>query len=231
MSDKVYIYGLIDPRDRMIKYVGQTVDMRRRLKQHIDDRKATPKCRWIAELRHADLEPEMILLETVAEDSAHAVENWWILFCRHQGWPNVNGTNPGEWRADFGEMFSEDLERQYERFVARLESAEREHEMVSNQKMFNRWVARFSFYLFNTAFYICLLSVPDVNTEDTAFMAIVLMALGVVKVFVLEKMCRPMFDELERSVQEVRSTYSDIKLIFKNGITNARKRWDEREMV
>ena len=120
----VDIYGLIDPRDREIKYVGQTNNLMRRLKQHLADRGDTTKCDWIKELHLQGMKPQLVRLDTTTKEEAHAVENWWILFCRHQGWQNVNGTNPDEWRADFGEMFSEDLERQYQEYVARLESAE-----------------------------------------------------------------------------------------------------------
>ena len=46
VSSKVHIYGLVDPRDRRIKYVGQTVNMSYRLSQHIKEQGSTPKCKW-----------------------------------------------------------------------------------------------------------------------------------------------------------------------------------------
>lgn len=38
-----YIYALIDPRTRQIRYVGQTDDLTKRLQQHITDKSNTPK--------------------------------------------------------------------------------------------------------------------------------------------------------------------------------------------
>jgi len=122
MAGEIHIYGLVDPRDRKIKYVGQTISPDRRLKEHIADTDSgTAKSDWINGMGHR--KPSMVILDTVAQADANKVETWWILFCRYKGWQNVNGTNPGAWRADFGEMFSEDLERQYNEFVARLENA------------------------------------------------------------------------------------------------------------
>lgn len=141
MSGEIHIYGLVDPRDREIKYVGQTISPDRRLKQHIADTgSGTPKSDWINEM--GDRKPLMVILDTVAQEDAHAVENWWILFCRYKGWQNVNGTNPGAWRADFGEMFSEDLERQYSEFVARLESAEPPKKTPNGWAVLEMWMAK-----------------------------------------------------------------------------------------
>lgn len=58
-----YIYGLIDPRDNEIKYIGITNKPKVRLSQHrrADDKRDT-KGRWVIELRNIGLKPDMIIL-------------------------------------------------------------------------------------------------------------------------------------------------------------------------
>lgn len=110
----IYIYGLIDPRTNDIRYVGQSVDYRNRLRQHIADGGNTPKAKWIAELASAKLEPQLVLLDR-AEDKPEAnyKEIWWIVFARRQGWHSVNGTFPSVSRAQFGDLFAEQLQAMY----------------------------------------------------------------------------------------------------------------------
>lgn len=65
MADKAYIYGLVDPRDRKIHYVGHTISPDQRLAQHITDAAQTTKTNWITELAALGLRPSMIELDVV----------------------------------------------------------------------------------------------------------------------------------------------------------------------
>lgn len=87
-----YIYGLVDPRDRTIRYIGQTEDMDRRLQQHLADRSKTSKTAWIAELRGLDLQPIMIQLDRVDCGRVQDVEYRWVYLGRQRGWPLTNTT-------------------------------------------------------------------------------------------------------------------------------------------
>lgn len=79
----VVIYGLIDPRDRIIRYVGQTYqDTESRLTQHVHNSKS-PLLRsylyhWIRELLDTDVFPQIVTLEVTTKESADAHEQSWI---------------------------------------------------------------------------------------------------------------------------------------------------------
>lgn len=59
-----FIYGLVDPRDGLLKYVGQTIcSLQNRLRGHLQDHKIdTRKGRWLAELRQLSLKPKIVVL-------------------------------------------------------------------------------------------------------------------------------------------------------------------------
>lgn len=60
------IYGLVDPRDGRLRYVGQTIkSVPRRLFGHLlDYDKPTRKGRWIAELKSLGLNPQIVAIGT-----------------------------------------------------------------------------------------------------------------------------------------------------------------------
>jgi predicted GIY-YIG superfamily endonuclease len=61
------IYGLKDPLDNKIKYVGVSKNVDSRYKQHfyLDE---TEKSKWIQELKKQDLRPELVILEVLETD-------------------------------------------------------------------------------------------------------------------------------------------------------------------
>lgn len=110
-----YIYGLQDPIDKRIKYVGKSNTPERRLLQHIGTNEDTTKGRWIQSLRSMGKQPSIVILATCEDDQVFYHENWWILMGRRQGWELTNSTTPGEWRAgdDFKTMFALELQAMY----------------------------------------------------------------------------------------------------------------------
>jgi hypothetical protein len=66
------IYGLIDPRDRCLRYVGKTHKRREwRLGEHIQhasDGSTLPVHRWIRELLTQGSQPEIVVLERLPPD-------------------------------------------------------------------------------------------------------------------------------------------------------------------
>jgi DNA-binding XRE family transcriptional regulator len=85
MNRQVYIYGLIDPRTRTLRYVGASIDPAKRLKEHLGFARRLPSVLpskrlgpWLAELIALDIEPEMVILETTDEADAQAAEDRWI---------------------------------------------------------------------------------------------------------------------------------------------------------
>jgi hypothetical protein len=66
----VTIYGLVDPRTGVVRYVGKANDSAKRLKTHIRDarRRNSPVHCWIRKLAGVGLTPEMRVLEAVEGD-------------------------------------------------------------------------------------------------------------------------------------------------------------------
>lgn len=85
------IYGLMDPRDRCLCYVGKTHKRRElRLAEHIEralDGSTAPVHQWIRELTVLGLSPEVFVLERVPPDlewgeaERRLIKQW-------RDWPN-----------------------------------------------------------------------------------------------------------------------------------------------
>jgi len=64
---KNYVYYLVDPRTKEVKYVGKTKNPMSRFKQHMTklDKTSTPKKRWLQELFAKGMKPKMIIAQEV----------------------------------------------------------------------------------------------------------------------------------------------------------------------
>lgn len=95
----IFIYALKDPRDGLIKYVGQTKDLKERLKKHnCDFRNNTPKTAWLKKLKAERLKPELIVLQEVDGDNWKDAEIYWIAKLKANGMKLKNITVGGEGR-------------------------------------------------------------------------------------------------------------------------------------
>lgn len=67
---KNYIYYLVDPRTKEVKYVGKTKNPGARYKQHMSklDKTMTPKKRWLLDLFSKGLKPKMTIAMVVDID-------------------------------------------------------------------------------------------------------------------------------------------------------------------
>lgn len=94
------IYGLIDPRTLLVRYIGQARKFKRPY-DHLDCLDIdwcgarTHKTNWIQELHKAGLQYDVCILESVAFD-LNSAEIWWIAYGRACGWPLTNSTLGGE---------------------------------------------------------------------------------------------------------------------------------------
>ena len=80
------IYGLLDPRDRCLRYIGKTHKRREiRLAEHIEDAMmggSRPVHLWIREVISAGIQPEVFVLQHVTPESSwgdaekQAIERW-----------------------------------------------------------------------------------------------------------------------------------------------------------
>lgn len=65
LFDDSGVYALVDPRSHKVMYVGQSLDVNKRFKQHTDIRHSDSnwgKAVWLSELRRSGLVPELIVL-------------------------------------------------------------------------------------------------------------------------------------------------------------------------
>ena len=96
------IYALIDPRDRMIFYVGQTRDLNQRYQDHCnasdDDR--SPRAKRIREILATGKRPYTIVLERCSNRlKALAIEIFWIMLLKGRGIKLTNRESQA-WLAD-----------------------------------------------------------------------------------------------------------------------------------
>lgn len=78
---EIKIYGLVDPRNNEIRYVGKTKNtLNVRLSRHINDKPKhnTYKHNWICSLKKENIKPIIIELETCNESNWIERERYWI---------------------------------------------------------------------------------------------------------------------------------------------------------
>ncbi len=99
MNETTFIYGLFDPRNYSLRYIGKSDNPDLRLKQHIffaTNNAETYKDNWIRSLLSEGLEPSCEILEEVSLDVWQDAEQAWIADCKRFGLNLVNGTNGGD---------------------------------------------------------------------------------------------------------------------------------------
>jgi hypothetical protein len=76
----VSIYALSDPRDLRVRYVGQTLNPKVRMRQHVADSKRHDLIvhRWIRKLARDGVLPAMTILDQIDQVAANAAEGRWI---------------------------------------------------------------------------------------------------------------------------------------------------------
>jgi hypothetical protein len=96
----ILIYGLHDPRDGALRYVGKTKGtLRLRLAQHMTPRELRlqhRRAKWLRCLKTMGLKPEARVIEVATADIWAERERYWIAFYRAQGADLVNGTDGGD---------------------------------------------------------------------------------------------------------------------------------------
>jgi len=94
--ENVFIYGLVDPIDGEIYYVGQSMNPHYRLSQHLAQKASCPKSEWINDLKLAGLTPCVKILQVSNTENWVQDEKEWIAYGHEHGWPLTNLTNGGE---------------------------------------------------------------------------------------------------------------------------------------
>lgn len=92
---KIFIYSLTDPRDGLIKYIGKTIDLKRRFKEHLKEEGKYKKIRWIKKLLKLNLVPKIDIIDIVWRCDEDFWEMFWISQFRYAGFKLLNHTNGG----------------------------------------------------------------------------------------------------------------------------------------
>ncbi len=99
MVHRYFIYALIDPRTRLVRYVGKTTKGLRRVKEHgqpwrlkLHDRCA----KWLRHLVKHGFVYEHTVLQYSDSENLDTDERWWITYGKLSKWPLTNLTEGGE---------------------------------------------------------------------------------------------------------------------------------------
>jgi hypothetical protein len=88
MNDTVYIYGICDPRNQELRYVGKALNMKQRILGHKQTALIGHKrysCRWLKGIYQEGLEPDFFILETCTNDTWAEAERFWISYFKYIG--------------------------------------------------------------------------------------------------------------------------------------------------
>lgn len=88
MSDVIYIYALIDPRDNQCRYIGISKHPTKRLYQHISEakrKKPNHKNNWVNLIYKLGLEIEQIIIEESTIHLYKEAERFWIAYFKTLG--------------------------------------------------------------------------------------------------------------------------------------------------
>lgn len=96
--EMTYIYALIDPRTKKIRYIGKANDPTQRLSGHINYCKnhTSHTSNWIRQLTDANLRPDIAIIECVKKNKWQERECYWIKYFRKMGCSLTNSTDGGE---------------------------------------------------------------------------------------------------------------------------------------
>jgi hypothetical protein len=97
----IVIYGLHDPRNDELRYIGKTARdrMMRRLWEHRSEaamKENNPRNRWLRSLLRLGISPEMRVIEETTEAAWQECERRWISYFRQIGARLTNTTEGGE---------------------------------------------------------------------------------------------------------------------------------------
>jgi hypothetical protein len=78
LMKKIYIYSLKNPITNEIRYVGKTINIKKRYSQHLVDKRQTHKRCWIDSLLKENIKPVIDILEICYEYNWEEREIYWI---------------------------------------------------------------------------------------------------------------------------------------------------------
>jgi len=96
MKNKTYIYSLIDPTTKQIRYIGKADNPTDRLYKHLADKRVNHRTCWIKSLKKKGLKPIVEILAIVDKKQWQNWERFFIKYYKGRGFKLVNGTLGGD---------------------------------------------------------------------------------------------------------------------------------------
>lgn len=93
---KVYIYTLSDPTTNIVKYVGKTFRLERRLNDHLKCNGRSKKDAWVKSLLNKGLIPLLEVIEETDDIECNFWEQYWISQFKTWGFKLKNMTDGGD---------------------------------------------------------------------------------------------------------------------------------------
>ena len=94
-----YIYGLIDPRNNEIRYIGKTINPKNRLSEHITESRKLNiihyRAKWIRKLTRLELKPKITFLRVCSLDEFEKYETEYIKIYSNNILTNSDETGSG----------------------------------------------------------------------------------------------------------------------------------------
>lgn len=92
-----YIYILSDPITNEIRYVGKTINIERRLNQHVAEsvKAKNHKASWIKSLIKKGVVPKIEIIDEIKDENWEWLEIYWISQFKAWGFDLVNSTTGG----------------------------------------------------------------------------------------------------------------------------------------
>lgn len=129
------IYGLVDPRTLLIRYVGMSSSGLLRPKQH--RKHSGPHCgNWIKQLQRLGHAYEIVVLEVCQSAfDLPAAECWWIDYGKASRWPLTNCRSGGLLSKAGAQQLRERLERRAARTIKKDEEKKKKDKLSEEQRM------------------------------------------------------------------------------------------------
>lgn len=93
MKKTTFIYGLLDPETKEVRYIGKSNRPQRRLIRHLREERNNHKCNWLKSLNGSS--PELIIIDEVINSEWEFWESFYIELFRSWGFNLTNSTEGG----------------------------------------------------------------------------------------------------------------------------------------
>lgn len=108
---KVYIYALLEPETKEVRYIGKSVNPKKRFDNHLNIKRKQHCSCWIQSLKIKELKPIFSIIEETDKENWIKREQYWIAFYKNLGAKLTNHTIGGEGQCGIIQSAESNLKR------------------------------------------------------------------------------------------------------------------------